>query len=119
MSAKGTQRVKAQEMPMKAAMIVAVTWVWGRSVVSRVIEKRRWERDQARGIVMRRRGWDRLESFELVSLMREGMSMFVARAKMEKIRLAREPRRMASSMISACAADEVFLASNGAASTLN
>jgi hypothetical protein len=50
--------------------------------------------------------------------MREGMSILVARAKIEKMRLAREPRRTASSMMIDWSVVDVVLASSGAASVL-
>jgi hypothetical protein len=46
------------------------------------------------------------------------MSMLVASAKMEKIKLASEPRRIASSIITACLAAEVVVSRSGAASCL-
>jgi hypothetical protein len=70
-------------------------------------------------MLMRRSGWDVLDaSWLLVSLMKAGMSMLVVRAKREKMRLAREPRRTASSIIRAWSADEFSLASSGAASAM-
>jgi hypothetical protein len=103
-------------MPMNAAMIVAVVWVCGSSVVRSVIAKSRCESDQARVIEIRRSGCDRLETSLMSSLMRDGISMFVASAKMEKIRLASEPKRTASSMMRASPADELSRARSGAAS---
>ena len=85
--------------------------------MSKVIENSRCDSDQALVMVMRRSGCDRVEGLLGVpSLISDGMSMFVARAKMEKMRLASEPNRTASSMIRACNTDDAVFASSGAAS---
>jgi hypothetical protein len=88
-------------------------------VIKSVTENKRWESDQARVMEMRRSGCETVDAFVgCASCMNNGMSMLVASAKMEKIKLASEPRRIASSIITACLAAEVVVSRSGAASCL-